>query len=53
MNIAIGFILGFMISFGIIFLSKFLDNAFKNKKQLEMIMELPALDIIPDDTKIR
>lgn len=53
LTIAIGFMLGFMISFAIIFLLEFLDNTFKNKEQLERIMNLPALGVIPDDAKIR
>lgn len=50
--IAIGFIVGFIISFGIIFLLEFFDNTFKNKEKLERIMELPAIGVIPDQTKI-
>ena len=35
MNIAIAFILGMMVGFGIVFLLEYLDNTYKNKEQLE------------------
>ena len=53
MNIAIGCMLGFVISSGIVFLLEFIDNTFKNKEKLERIMELPALGMIPEEPKRR
>ncbi|EHI98337.1 capsular exopolysaccharide family [Clostridium sp. DL-VIII] len=53
MYVAIGFIIGLMLSFGIIFLIEFLDYTFKDKEKLERIVQLPTFGIIPDDTKVR
>ncbi|WP_243145950.1 polysaccharide biosynthesis tyrosine autokinase [Clostridium chromiireducens] len=53
MYVAIGFMLGLMISIGIIFLIELLDYTFKNKEKLERIVQLPTFGLIPDDTKIR
>lgn len=48
MNIAIAFLLGLMISLGLSFLLEFIDNTFKNKEQMEEILGLPVLGVIPD-----
>ena len=47
MNIAIAFILGMMVSFGIVFLLEYLDNTYKNKEQLEKDLDIPVLGVIP------
>ncbi len=47
MNIAIAFILGIMVGFGIVFLLEYLDNTYKNKEQLEKDLDIPVLGIIP------
>ena len=47
MNIAIAFILGMMVGFGIVFLLEYLDNTYKNKEQLEKELDIPVLGIIP------
>ena len=47
MNIAIAFILGMMVGFGIVFLLEYLDNTYKNKEQLEKDLDIPVLGIIP------
>ncbi len=47
MNIAIAFILGIMVSFGIVFLLEYLDNTYKNKEQLEKDLDIPVLGVIP------
>ena len=47
MNIAIGFLLGLMVSLGIVFLLEYLDNTYKNKDQIEKELDLPVLGIIP------
>ena len=48
MNIAIGFLLGLMISIGIAFLQEYLDNTFKKSDELEEVLDLPILGVIPD-----
>ncbi len=52
-NIAIAFLLGFMISIGLTFLLEFLDNTFKTKEQLENILGIPVIGIIPDEDKVK
>ena len=47
MNIAIAFILGMMVGFGIVFLLEYLDNTYKNKEQLEKELDIPVLGVIP------
>ena len=47
MNIAIAFILGVVISIGIVFLMEYLDNTFKTKDQLEKELDIPVLGTIP------
>ena len=48
MNIAIAFLLGLMVSVGLVFLLEYLDNTYKNKEQLEKDLEIPVLGAIPD-----
>ena len=48
MNIAIAFLLGIMISVGLVFLLEYLDNTYKNKDQLEKDLGIPVLGAIPD-----
>ena len=48
MNIAIAFLLGLMVSVGIVFLLEYLDNTYKNKDQLERKLDIPVLGVIPD-----
>lgn len=49
MNIAIAFLLGLMVSVGASFLIEFMDNTFKNKEQVEEILGLPVIGVIPDE----
>ncbi|UPM54740.1 YveK family protein [Gottfriedia acidiceleris] len=51
LNIAIGFVVGLMLSVGIAFLLEFLDNTVKTEKQLEELLELPILGVISEVTK--
>ena len=46
MNIAIAFLLGLMVSVGLVFLLEYLDNTFKNKENLERELDIPALGVI-------
>ena len=48
LNIAIAFLLGFMVSVGLSFLLEFLDNTYKNKEQLEKDLEIPVIGAIPN-----
>ena len=48
MNIAIVFLLGLMVSVGLVFLLEYLDNTYKNKDQLEKELGIPVLGAIPD-----
>ena len=48
MNIAIAFLLGLMVSLGLVFLLEYLDNTYKNKEQLEKDLGIPVLGAIPD-----
>lgn len=47
-NIAIAFLFGLIISIGLSFLLEFMDNTFKNKEQMEDVLGLPVLGVIPD-----
>lgn len=49
LNIAIAFLLGLMVSVGGSFLIEFMDNTFKTKEQVESILGLPVIGVIPDD----
>ena len=48
MNIAIAFLLGLMVSVGLVFLLEYLDNTYKNREQLEKELDIPVLGAIPD-----
>lgn len=47
MNITITFLLGLMVSVGLVFLIEYLDNTFKNKEDLESELDIPAIGVIP------
>ena len=47
MNIAVAFLLGLMVSVGLVFLLEYMDNTYKTKEQLEKELEIPVLGIIP------
>ena len=46
-NIVLGFIVGFMLSILLAFWLEFIDNTFKTKEQLEEIMGIPVIGLIP------
>lgn len=48
LNIIIAFFLGLIISIGLSFLLESIDNTFKNKEEMEDILGLPVLGVIPD-----
>ena len=47
MNIAIAFLLGLMVSVGLVFLLEYLDNTFKSKENLERELGIPVIGLIP------
>ena len=47
MNIAIAFLLGLMVSVGVVFLLEYLDNTFKSKENLEKELGIPVIGLIP------
>ena len=53
MNMAIAFILGLMLGCAISILLEFLDNTFKDKEQVEKILNLPVLGSIPNTEVIK
>jgi len=48
MNVLIAFMVGLMISVGLAFVLEFLDNTIKTNKDVEKILGLPVLGMIPD-----
>lgn len=52
MNVAIAFLLGLMVSVGLVFLLEYLDNTFKNKEQLERELDIPVVGIIPETEEV-
>lgn len=47
MNITITFLLGLMVSVGLVFLIEYFDNTFKNKEDLESELDIPVIGVIP------
>ncbi|WP_195953770.1 YveK family protein [Clostridium saudiense] len=47
-NIVMAFLLGFIVSIGLVLLLEYLDNTYKNKDQLEKELGIPVLGCIPD-----
>ena len=47
MNIAIAFLLGLMVSVGLVFLLEYIDNTFKSKENLEKELGIPVIGLIP------
>lgn len=52
-NISIAFILGIIIGTGIAFLLEYLDNTFKDKEDLEKMLGLAVIGIIPNEDGIK
>lgn len=51
LNIAIAFLLGLMVSIGLSFLIEFMDNTFRTKEQIESVLGLPAIGVIPNEAE--
>jgi len=47
LNLAIGGVLGLMLSIMLVFFMEFLDHSFKSKEEVEQYLELPVLGTIP------
>lgn len=47
MNVAIGFILGLMVGFGIVFLIEYFDNTIKTADDIKKYLDLPVIGTIP------
>ena len=47
MNVAIAFLLGLMVSVGLVFLLEYIDNTFKTKENLERELSIPVVGLIP------
>lgn len=47
LNLAIAFVLGLMVSFGIVFLLEYMDNTIKTEGDVEKYLDLPVIGIIP------
>lgn len=52
-NIMIALILGLMIGSGLAIILEFLDNTFKDKEQVEKILDLPVLGSIPNSEIVK
>ena len=48
LNIIIGFILGIILSVAIVFLLEYLDNSIKSADELEHLLGIPVIGIIPE-----
>ncbi|SKA88660.1 Capsular polysaccharide biosynthesis protein [Caloramator quimbayensis] len=47
LNIAIAFVLGLMISLGLVFLLEYMDNTIKTEDDVEKYLDIPVIGIIP------
>lgn len=50
-NAAIAFVLGLMVSFGIVFLKVYMDTSLKDEKDVEKYIGLPIMGVIPQYDK--
>lgn len=48
LNIAIAFLLGGMVSVGIVFLMEYMDSTIKREEELSRLLEIPVIGLIPD-----
>lgn len=51
MNLAIAFLLGLMVSVGIVFLIEYLDVTIKSEQDIYELIQVPVIGIIPETTK--
>jgi capsular polysaccharide biosynthesis protein len=48
LNVAIAFFLGLMVSIGLVFVIEYMDNTVKTKEDVEKILGLPVIGLIPE-----
>lgn len=48
LNVAIAFLLGGMVSVGIVFLMEYMDSTVKREEELAKILDVPVIGLIPD-----
>lgn len=51
LNVAVAFLLGIMVSLGIIFIIEYTDNTLKTEEDIEKHVGLPVIGMIPEETK--
>lgn len=51
LNVAIAFVLGIMVSVGLSFLLEYMDNTIKTESDIEKIVDLPVIGVIPKHTE--
>jgi len=51
LNMAIGFLLGLMVGVGATFILEYLDTKVKTEQDIEQLLELPVLGVIPNMTE--
>jgi succinoglycan biosynthesis transport protein ExoP len=52
LNISIGFMLGLILSLGLVFLIEYLNNTIKNEDDVERHLQLPTIGLIPKQNKM-
>lgn len=53
LNIVVAFVLGLLVSVGIVLILEFMNNTYKNKEQVESILGLPVIGSIPNTDNIK
>lgn len=48
LNVAVALVLGLMIGVGLAFLLEFLDNTLKNSEDVNKLLDIPVMGVIPD-----
>lgn len=51
LNMAVAFILGIIISLGIIFITEYMDNTLKTEEDIKKYVDVPIIGLIPKETK--
>ena len=51
LNMSVAFMLGIIVSLGIIFIIEYMDNTLKTEEDIEKYMGLPVIGLIPKQTK--
>ncbi|GFR36688.1 YveK family protein [Thermobrachium celere] len=47
LNITIAFVLGIMVSLGLVFILEYMDTTVKTEDEIEKLLDLPVIGIIP------